>query len=327
MEHNHKTNFYLFWGIITLIIILSFFILRPFLIAVASAFIVAYLLKPLNDALATKLPKPAAAITSILFALILILGITITILGSLISQISQIATPQLIQGITDSVKQIIDTPLVTEYLPTIISKIGQTLLSIISSSIKSIPHFILMLFVTLFTAYYILIDWDNLKQKITNFLPFKNRTSVVNQIEDATKNILIGTLLIALAETIVALIGFYFLGIKFAILLAFIVGIFAFIPGLGPLLVWLPLMIIEIINKDYYTAFGLLILGIILSTLIDGLLRIKVVGKRSKIHPLIMLLGILGGIQMFGLIGFILGPLILSILITIIENIPKKEFS
>ena len=68
-----------------------------------------------------------------------------------------------------------------------------------------------------------------------------------------------------------------------------------------------------------------IILGLILSTYIDSILRIKLVGKKSKIHPVIVLLGLFGGISLFGIIGLILGPLILSIAITIIENIPKLK--
>jgi predicted PurR-regulated permease PerM len=148
----------------------------------------------------------------------------------------------------------------------------------------------------------------------------------MNQIELVIKDILVGTFLLALLEATIAIIGFWLLGIKFAIVLGVLIGIFALVPALGPLLVWVPVAIIEFANGNIGTSIGVVVLGIILSTYIDSIVRVSLVGKKSKIHPVVMLIGLFGGIAIFGIIGFILGPLILSILLTIIENTPRLKF-
>jgi predicted PurR-regulated permease PerM len=116
------------------------------------------------------------------------------------------------------------------------------------------------------------------------------------------------------------LIGFYILGIPMYLVLSFIIFFLTFIPG-GPALVWVPLAIYIIFQRNLFIVIGVLILGIILSYILDTAVRIKILGNKSQINPLIMLIGVLGGIYIFGLFGFIIGPLILSYSLKIIEEL------
>ncbi len=169
--------------------------------------------------------------------------------------------------------------------------------------------------------YFILVDWYNLKVRIINAIPFKNKLIILKRIEKVTSEIVYGTLIIGIIEAIVAIIGFSLLGVKLAVLLGIIIGIFAVIPLLGPVIIWLPLMVLELMQENYLSAILFLILGLILTVGIDWLLRIRILQKRSEIHPIIMLIGVIGGIKVFGLTGFIIGPLILSIALSIAEAI------
>jgi len=96
----------------------------------------------------------------------------------------------------------------------------------------------------------------------------------------------------------------------------------AFIPILGPAIVWVPLVLIKLALGDYTTAIGVIVIGVIISVGVDYLLRIKIMRDKTEINPIIMLIGILGGIKLFGLIGVIIGPLILSVLVTLTRSIP-----
>jgi predicted PurR-regulated permease PerM len=326
MVNENKITTYLSWAIIILVIVVSYFILKDFLVAIAAAFVIAYLLKPIYDKLEGKLGKSAAALTTILSVLIIFLLTIGFIVGSLISEISTLLSENTIQAFIDQAKGILFEQTISENISNLIKEAGKITIDLVKNSAADIPSRLLAVFVAFFTAYYILIDWDNLKKKVTEFLPFKNRNHVMKKIEMQIKDIIVGTFLLALLEATIAGIAFYLLGVKFAILLGFLIGVFAFVPALGPLLVWIPVAIIEFTNGNIGTAIGVTIVGLFLSTYVDSIVRIKLVGKKSNIHPVVMLVGLFGGISLFGIMGFILGPLILSILITIIENTPRLEF-
>ena len=320
-----KTDIYLFWSIIIIVIVLSYLVLKGFLIAIAAAFILAYLLKPIYDRLEKHVPKSVAALASILLIFLIVIVIIGSLIGSLISQLSEFTGQEIIDGIIENIGGLPYEDLIRDNLSEIITKAGGFIIGLVSESVSEIPTKIVQLFVTLFTAYYILIDWNRLKRKISEILPFKNKHYVMEKIEVVIGDVIVGTFLLALIEAVIITVGFALLGVKFAILLGFLVGLFAFIPALGPLIVWIPVAIIELSLGNIGTAVGVVILGLILSTYVDSIVRIKLVGGKSKIHPVVMLVGLFGGIQIFGLIGFILGPLILSVLLIIIENIPKRE--
>jgi len=327
MKENDKAIHYLFWGIITAVIILSFFIIQNFIIALVSAFILAYLLKPIYNRLEKPLGKSWAAGITITSVLLIVLSTAGFIISTLASQIPQIVNQEFANKIIVSFENLPFQGIFQDYLPEIVSGARIFLLGMLSSILSEIPKRVIEIFVTFFATYYLLIDWENLKRRIKDLLPFKNKNSIMNQVEIVIEDILKGTLLLALIEMLIAAIGFLILGVPFAIFLAFLIGIFAFVPALGPLLVWVPVVLIELSLGNYTTAFGVLILGLILSSYIDNITRLKLIGKKSKIHPVVMIVGIFGGIALFGPMGFIIGPLILSILVTLMENAPKIEMT
>src|SRR3989338_5231133 len=118
---------------------------------------------------------------------------------------------------------------------------------------------------------------------------------LATDIANTTKKIIRGTLFLALIESIVAATGFWLAGIESYLLLSILIGLFAFIPG-GPAIVWAP-----------------------------ALIRKKIGGKDSRISPIIMLLGIMGGTPLMGLAGIIVGPLLLSYTLEILEEILNQH--
>jgi predicted PurR-regulated permease PerM len=108
---------------------------------------------------------------------------------------------------------------------------------------------------------------------------------------------------------------------EFLLFAGCLVFFFAFIPAIGPAFVWVPTLVYYLAIGDYFTAGGLIVLGFILSFLIDAVLRAKVLGEKSKINPLLMIVGILGGISVFGVFGFIIGPLVLLYTLEILQAV------
>lgn len=308
-------------AVIIILIILSFLVIRSYILPLISAFILAYLVKPVYDKLSKKFPKALSSTVCVILILLVIFIPFAAIVGGIINQASSIDSTQinsLIDQITSSdLTQNLD-------IDKILNSGLSIILNLLTGATKQLPALAITLLITTFGVYYILLDWDNISNKIIKYIPVNNKTKTAKDISKITKNLIYGTLLVALIEFVVALVGFYISGVKFFLLLPTLIAIFAFIPGLGPTIVWLPLLIYLIFKGSYFSAIGVLITGLIISFAIDLVLRNKIASKGANTHPLIILVGILGGISVFGIFGFIIGPLILSYTIEIIEDIAKS---
>lgn len=316
---------YFFWGIVLAVLVLSFFVIRYFITAIVTAFIIAYLLKPLHIKLSKKIPEKYSAFITIMIALLIILLILLFVFQSIVSQLSNALSEENLRIIIEGIQKIDKNHFLGEDVSSIIKEITNYLLGVVTSTAKKIPGVVIAIFVILFSTYYFLVEGDPIRKKILQLLPFKNKEFLVNKLELTIWQIVVVTLFIAIIEAVIATIVFLLLGIDYAILLGFIIGLLAFIPAIGPAAVWFPLAIVEIAYGKYFVAVVVILMGLFLSNVVDMIVRARMLGKKTAIHPIIMLIGVLGGIQLFGLIGFILGPLILSVLVTIIENIPKAE--
>ncbi len=126
--------------------------------------------------------------------------------------------------------------------------------------------------------------------------------------------------MIAVIEFIICAISFTILGIQGAFIWAAVAAFTSLLPLIGPfLLVFLPLAILSFINQDYVLLISLVVIYAAVAY-VENVTRPKIIGNRAKMHPVIILIGIIGGIELFGIIGMVAGPLILSMMIVIIEN-------
>jgi predicted PurR-regulated permease PerM len=318
------TNKYLFWAIFALLLILSYLVLKPYLIALITAFILAYLVRPLNVRLEKRLSKSVAAIVSV-FVTIVILVLPVALVAA--SLVQQIRVYLLEGGLSKIVREASSSFFGDRFKLEAGALVGvdTPLVDLLASVARFIPSLLIALFITLFGMYYILVNWDALTKTLTRFIPFKNRKEIVKDISEISNIIVYGTLSIALVEFVIAAAGFYLLGIEFYLLLALLAFFLTFIPALGPALVWAPMLIYYLVIGNYYIAIGVAVVGLILSVLVDTILRAKILGDKARINPLVMIVGLLGGIAVFGVFGFIIGPLILLYTIEILKEVSKNK--
>ncbi|MBM3233067.1 AI-2E family transporter [Candidatus Pacearchaeota archaeon] len=300
-----------FWAVMAILFFISFRIVQPFFISLISAFVLAFLMQPLYLLLLRKTNKFIAAVLALAMPLLVLIiplvYLTSTLAKEILSAINSDSMDQLILFLQSW------KPLT--YLNLDIQELQNQIVFIIAPVIKEIiiglPSFVIGTIITLVGAYYILINWSSLSSALRYYLPFKEKERVAKEIADATDSIVRGYLLIAAIEFIVALIGFKIAGTNYFILFSFFIAIFAFIPLLGPGLVWIPLALYNFAIGDIYAGVIITTTGLIISIIIDGLLVAKIIGDKAKINPLVMLIGILGGVPIFGIFGVIIGPLIL----------------
>ncbi len=328
MKESIESNLrkYIFWGIILLLIIASYFIVKPYLIALITSFILAFLVKPFHTLLSKKLNKHLSAIITVLLIVAIVILPLATITTGVIQQAYSSLNDESLKASLENLSDKSFFESINLDIDNLRSKITTALIDLITSSISYIPSLALSLIIIVVSTYYILINWKNLSLRLEEFVPFTNKTKVVKDIAESTKGIVYGTILIAIIEAIVSSIGFALLGVPNSLFMAALIFFFGFIPGIGPAFVWVPIAIYYTIMKYYPQAIGVIILGVIISVLIDNILKTKILGEKSNIHPLIMLVGILGGISLFGIFGFIIGPLILIYTIKLIsESVHQKN--
>lgn len=319
-ENGDLLKKYLFWIMLALLLFMSYLILKPYLIALISAFILAYLINPVYLFFNKSMSKYLSALLCVFTILLVAILTVLFILTNVINQAYEALTlPQLKEFLTEiSSYKLFET--LNFNLSSMINKLVEFIISLISSTLVYLPSLLISLAITLIGVYFILTNWTLLQQKIKNFFPLKNKNKIIKEIGKTTDGIVYGYILIAIIEFIIAAIGFYLVGIKLYFLLAIMIFFLSFIPFIGPIFVWVPLAIYHLTLQNNTIAIGVILIGLVLSALIDGLLKMKITGDKTKINPFIMLLGVLGGVSLFGIFGFIIGPIILSYTIKLVQE-------
>ncbi len=311
---------------ITLVLVaLSLYIIKDFIVALISAFVLAFLIRPVYSRINKRLPSWLSAIISILIIIIIIMIPVGIVFGAGIAQLSQAVSSGTI---TELIGKLNNLPILDKFnIPA--AELTQRAISLfvafLTEASARIPLLIIALFIIVFGTYYFLVDWDKLVKSIQQYLPVKDKKRFSKDISETTKNIVYGSFLVAVIELLVAAIGFWVLGIPNTLVYSTLIAIFAFVPGLGPMLVWIPLAIWLFIQASYFKLIGVIVIGLILSFYVDQILRAQITASKSKIHPFIMLIGIIGGVAVFGIFGFIIGPIILAYTIKLVEEILQSS--
>lgn len=178
-----------------------------------------------------------------------------------------------------------------------------------------------------FLLYYMLTNRRQLKETLYEYIPAstENINMVAKEIRQMVKSNALGIPLVALAQGIVALIGFLIFGIENPFFWAVMVTIGSMIPFVGNLLGTVPAFALTLSQGDTFAAWGILIYGMVVVGSTDNLIRLFVLRKLDNVHPLITLIGVIVGIPLFGFIGLIFGPLLVSLFL-IVVRIYKKEY-
>lgn len=164
-----------------------------------------------------------------------------------------------------------------------------------------------------------LFKWLNSTQE-------KNLSMLGTETKVMIKANAIGIPLLAIIQGIVGLVGYWIFGVREFALWGFITGVCSIIPVVGTALVWLPLTGYLFSIGNTWQAFGLGIYSVVVLSNIDYIARITVLKKIGDVHPLITILGVIVGLSMFGFLGLIFGPLLISYFILLIK-IYRNEFN
>ena len=206
------------------------------------------------------------------------------------------------------------------FIVSILPRIGQ----IIMESISSLA---INLFVMIFVFYFMLIGGKKMEAYVNDILPFSeaNTQEVIHKINMIVRSNAIGIPLLAIIQGGVATIGYLLFGAPNILLLGFLTCFATIIPMVGTALVWFPVAAYLAISGDWFNAIGIAAYGAIVVSQSDNLIRFILQKKMADTHPLITIFGVVIGLPLFGFMGVIFGPLLLSLFFLFVDMF-KKEY-
>lgn len=197
----------------------------------------------------------------------------------------------------------------------------QRLIQMSSGIARDVGSFFIGLVFMIFSLFFFYLDGPYLSRLFFHIIPIKTEylDALVGKFKDITRNLFLGYIMVALVQAVMAYIIFTIFRVKGALVFAGLTLICAFIPMFGTALVWMPLGIFRILNGDVLGGVIFLIVsGLFISTL-DNFLRPVFLQDRIHLHPLIIFFAILGGVQVFGFNGLVLGPIVVILFLTVLD--------
>jgi predicted PurR-regulated permease PerM len=190
-----------------------------------------------------------------------------------------------------------------------------------SKILKGFSTFIIGFFFTLLSLYYLFKDGDRLFERLKETLPIpkRERDLLILRFKEMVHATIYGGILIAIIQGFLGGVIFWALGISSPILWGTAMSFLSFIPMGGTALIWVPAAILLFVQGAFLKGIILLGLGVLGISMVDNLLRPFFISTKTNIHPLLLFFAVLGGIQAFGLIGLVIGPLIATLCLTLIE--------
>ncbi|MDF1584459.1 MAG: HAD-IC family P-type ATPase [Methyloprofundus sp.] len=320
------------------LLLLSFMVLYEFLLTLTWALILAYVLWPayqyLRHRLKGKATLSAALMTTIISVMILLV---VYWLSALLQDELKAAYQSLVSGFNPD----------TYRLPDFIKRIpwlgntaqhwldrliddragvgaqfanwAQQWSGEFAKFVGDIGHYIIRLGVILVTVFFCFRDGDEgvrqLHQGLVRFLG-KYQHVYLQAAGETTRAVVYGLVLAALGQGMLAGLGYAVAGVQAPVLLGTVTALLALVP-MGATLVWMPISIMLILTGQSWQGVGLLLWGFLIVSTVDNVIRPLVISGASRVPFLVVLLGVLGGLTAFGMIGLFLGPVILAVLLSV----------
>lgn len=262
---------------------------------------------------------------------LLILGVPIFLAVTLISPKVNAALRDpaaLIGNIKTAVAQVQAKSGVTFFSEDSLTNSLDKALEFIPSLLNSTANLLVNLVLMLFMLYYMLYHGADMERTLFRLIPLKNENTSLLAME--TKRLVkanaLGIPLISIIQGLTAMLGYFIFGINDFALWGFLTGVFAFFPVVGTMIVWVPLVIYTYASGQTWNATGLALYSIIVTGNVDYIARITIMKKMGNVHPVITVLGVIVGLGLFGFIGLIFGPLLVSYII-VLSKIYMSEFT
>jgi predicted PurR-regulated permease PerM len=316
------------------------YILLPFYGALMWGVIIALLFTPLFDWLLPRVgqrPTVAALLTILIVLVIVVLPLAL-IAASLVREAAQIYTqlqsgeldPALyFRGLFDSLPDWITSVLdrfglvsfntLQRRITAALTQGAQVIATQTFSIGQNTFEFVASVFITLYLAYFLIRDGQSVSQTLQRVLPLalEHKIVLLDTFTTVVRATVKGNLLVAAIQGALGGLGFWALGVSGAVLWAVLMAFLSLLPSIGAALVWAPVAVYFLLAGELGKSVALLAYGMLVIGLVDNLLRPILVGKDTRLPDYVVMITTLGGMAVFGINGFVLGPVIAALFMAV----------
>jgi predicted PurR-regulated permease PerM len=278
-----------------------------------------------------------AAIATLVLLLVLVIAPLLVVAGAVAGEARRVN-----ETILPRLQQLVDEPgeferrlrpipgyeFIEPYRNQILTKAGELVGSAgvfvfdaLQATTRATAVFIFHFVVLLYTMYFFLIDGPRLLRTVLTYLPLDDfdKERMLERFVSVTRATLKGTILIGMAQGMLGGLAFWAVGIDGAIFWGTVMTVLSIIPGIGGALVWVPTAIILLATGQVWQGVALALFCSLIVGSVDNLLRPVLVGRDTQLHELLIFFSTLGGLLLFGAMGFIVGPLLAALFVTVWE--------
>jgi predicted PurR-regulated permease PerM len=214
------------------------------------------------------------------------------------------------------------------YRAQILTKAGELLgststflFAALSATTRATAIFVFQFFVLLYTMFFFLTGGPSLLRAVLSYLPLfeADKQRMLEKFVSVTRATLKGTILIGAAQGVLGGLAFWAVSLDGAIFWGTVMTVLSIIPGVGSALIWVPAAIILIATGEVWRGIALALFCALVVGSVDNVLRPRLVGQDTKMHELLIFFSTLGGLMLFGAMGFILGPILAALFVTVWE--------
>lgn len=348
MVMNSRISSYFFFTLLLCAAVASVIIFLPFLTPIVLAIAAAVIAYPLYKAILRiigggSIRRNLASLFTVFFVVIVVLVPLFFIIAKIYSEVQSLyallidesGRSQVISTLNTLSSYLskllfnafpnysFDSLNVAEYLKNALAWVFGNLDTIFSSFAKVAAY----VFVFLMALFYFLRDGEQIKKKFIAWSPLLDTHDeyISLTMKRAVRSVFLGTITVSVIQGFMTGIGFLIFGIPAPAVWGSVAAVASMIPGLGTSLVIIPGIIYLIFSGQFGFAVGLFLWGVVAVGLIDNFIGPQIVGSGIRVHSFLILISVLGGLATFGLIGFVLGPLILAFLFALLD-IYRKSF-
>ena len=328
---NRVVEYVFFFGLMGIVGYLLWLMMAPFITALALAAVIVTICYPLYTRILNHVPRRNETVAALLATLAVLVIVVIPLFWITSMLVSEaVSVYRLMDGNQYSMSSV-----VSDFEGLISSLIPGLELDLMSHMRQGAEWFagnlgaifvgtastLFSFFIAIIGSFYFFRDGRRFTKALIDVSPLADMEDglILKRMASAVRGVATGTVLVAIIQGVSAALGFTIFGFERAILFGTIVAITALVPGIGPSVVFVPAAVYSFFTGDYVSGIGIAIWYVVAITLLDNILGPYLMSRAHPMHPFLVLLSVLGGLALFGPIGFIVGPVITSVFIVLLE--------
>lgn len=331
MLMNRIVEYVFFFGFMGIVAYILWEMLAPFVSALALAAIIVTICYPLYERLLPSMPKQSPTLAALATTGIVLIAVILPLLfiaSSLVNEAVSIynAASSGRVGIEENLRDA--EVMVGKFVPGFelnvteyIKQAAEWLAGNVGAIFAGTASTVFLFFIALIGSFYLFRDGRDFTRKmvVISPLPDDQDELILRRMATAVRSVAMGIVLVAIIQGVLTSIGLAIVGFEQYVLLGALAAIGALIPGVGTAIVFIPSVIYLFATGSFVSGGVLTVWGLLAVGLIDNLLGPYLMSRGNPLHPFVVLLSVLGGIAFFGPIGFIVGPVVVSLFVVLLE--------